>query len=175
MDFKTNQSLYIILFWIVAVVVGMCLIKQCKAAKKNLRKKLPNGVYVNNFGIALRIPDMPDKFYEGGFHLYFTSPALNIRKLISYQFEKNTEVKSAFDLQGRHITFDQFQQGMTNSTIHTNSHNVYNAQHVEVFGSLSDGRYFIGSKFLNPTLDRSIDHGHPVTLDQLDFRIEQGA
>ncbi len=111
---------------------------------------------VTHFGIGIEIPNMPNKYHEGGFHLYFYSPDLKIKRLLAYRFNTGETIKHHFDITNRRIPFDLFKSYISNMIIYSNSHNVFNASKVMIYGIVENKTDFYGEKQIDPNLDR--DH-----------------
>lgn len=161
------KPLYLILFWIIVIII-VAIAKNFIVFQK--RSDLP---FVKIFGINLEIPDLPNKYYEGGLQLYLESQPLQINHMIARDFDKGQTIKARlFSASALKMGLSDFTRVLEKSIIQSNSHNIFNASKIVVFGSLSDGKFFIGQKNLNPNLDRSLDRGYPIVLDQMNFVIK---
>lgn len=136
------------------------------------QKMAPESSFIKHFGVVLQVADLPTKYYEGGFHLYFHSPELKIRKLIADTFDSGQSIQAVFDLEGRRITPRMFQQAMETSYLKSHSNNIYNASQVKVYGVTDSDYYFNGSKNLDPNLDRNINNHH-IYLDKIAYQLRK--
>jgi hypothetical protein len=121
-------------------------------------------IIVDRFTVAMQIPDVEDKYEEGGFHLYFESPELNIKQLLAYSFDKNSIVKHGFDISDRALTYSKFKKIVPKMTIYSNSANVFNTSKVMLVAVLSNGDFISGEKQLDQTKNHN-HHTPPILLD----------
>lgn len=164
MDLNNPQTLFIIslsaLILLLVFYNGFGF--KLKHGIKSLTHKIQNQeaniqpIKIEKFTIAIHIPDVKDKYQEGGFHLYFESPELHIKRLLTYQFDKNSIVKETFNLDHRHITIEQFEKAMPKMMIYSNSKNVFNTDLVMIGALLSNGNFVSCQK----EIDSTIDHNH---------------
>lgn len=125
---------------------------------------------VAHFTLNVHIADLPDKYYEGGFYLYFDSPALLVKKLMAYQFDTGDTVSCKVNLQGRMINLSTLNKYLQTSSIYSRSQNIYNVKMVTIMGILEDGTTFSGMIDVDPEVDRNLYH-NPILLESMKLEI----
>jgi len=123
---------------------------------------------VTQFIVGLETADLPQKFAEGGFHLYYQSPELKIRDMMAYRFGSGDIVKYHVDLSHRRVNLAKLEEALPNMSIFSNNYNVFNASRIFIFGTLDNGEGFYGEKQVDPTVDRDAASGH-LNFDQINL------
>ena len=147
----SNQQLVTLL--LIGAIVAFLLLKGVRSYYNKIYFRSDSkydDTEVKSFQIDVQIPDLPDQTAEGGFYLYFTSPDLKLRKMMSPMFGSNSIVSCNFDIRDRQISLGKFRKMIPKMSIESKSRNLFNTSGIKWSINLTNGRTITGTKFMNP-------------------------